>query len=350
MDISAFVASTDIPKTIKKNTEKWRNIIDYALKNSDKFVLVMTLGFNNRSEVKREFKLARKLDKETIYCKYKDMPKDELKIQINKDVIDLSEYEYIEFEDKPDLLNQVGLSLKYGIKSIVKRKGDVFLNHAYEIIKNEGSRLKQTSEPQIEIVMGSNNIQNVWLEPTDENKSIFRGHFFKPYRVTARRYFFEFSTIRENEYLKIYTNGFYHTIMPIYHEKDICSLESIIHDILCHLIYFIKLLNSKKVSINQFVYITFRNISNKLFTLEDRWRRQYSFSKDKFDVRFSFSFAPNLKWVDYKKIFIHMFREIFLELGIDDINNTFIEKIIKDLMSAIVHGIPGIDIKDFEFI
>jgi len=350
MDISAFVASEDIPKTIKKNTEKWRNIIDYALKNSDKFILIMTLGFNNRLEIKREFKLARKL-KDIIYCKHKNVPKDELKIQINEDCIDLSEYEYIEFEDKPDLLSQVGLLLKYGIKSTVKREGDIFLNHAYEIIKNEGKRLKQTSEPQLEIVIGSDNLHNIWLERNDDvNKSKLRGHFFKPYQVTARRYFFEFSTIRENEYLKIYTNGFYHTIIPIYCETNGCSLEAIVYDILCHLIYFIILLNSNKVTNNQFFYIIFRNISSKLFTLEYRWRKKYSFPKDYYDVNFLFNFTPNLKWVNYKNVFIYMFKEIFQELGIDDVNDIFIEEIIKNLISTIAHDVSGFDIKEFEFI
>lgn len=362
LDISAFFAKEDIPKIIKKNTDKWRKYVDCALKKCSKFVLIMTLGFNNRPEIKREFKLARKLGKDIIHCKYTDMPKDDLKIKIDGDFIDLSEYNYIEFKDKHDLLNKLGLLLIHGIKPKIKREGDVFLNHAYKIIRNEGRILKQTSEAQLEIVIGSDNLENIWLNPNNENKLILFGHFFRPKRITTRRYFFEFLNICENEYLKIYTNGFYHIIIPIHSEALVCSLESIIYDILSHLIYFIRFLNFKKVQNDQFILIIFRNISSIVFTLGSLWRNKYSFPKDKYDVSFFFHFTPNLKWDDYKKLFIYIFKDIFLELGIDDVKDTFIEKTLKSLVSTIVNhvilplnitmyniSIPRIDIKDFKF-
>jgi hypothetical protein len=106
-DIDAFLDEEDIPKSIKSKTEEWRAWIDKAIMNSDRFVLVMTVGFNTRREVLRELELAIENNIERIHCRHRDLGRRDLLVEIEGKQIDLSRFEYVTFDSEADLVRKV---------------------------------------------------------------------------------------------------------------------------------------------------------------------------------------------------------------------------------------------------
>lgn len=111
-DTDAFLDEEDIPKSIKSGTEEWRAWIDKAIINSDRFVLIMTIGFNTRREVLRELELAMDNNIERIHCRHKDLGGKDLLVEIEGKQIDLSRYEYVTFDSEADLVRKVVMILK----------------------------------------------------------------------------------------------------------------------------------------------------------------------------------------------------------------------------------------------
>jgi len=72
-----------------------------AIINSKYFVTIVTILAPDSNELKREIKLAKKLNKEIIVCRHKDV----LKYQLSK--LGLKEYQWIDFETKEDLARKV---------------------------------------------------------------------------------------------------------------------------------------------------------------------------------------------------------------------------------------------------
>lgn len=55
---TAFLDREDIHGDINEDTDDWRFQIDRGIARSKNFILVMTLGFQDRPEIKREWKIA----------------------------------------------------------------------------------------------------------------------------------------------------------------------------------------------------------------------------------------------------------------------------------------------------
>jgi len=121
---NAFLDNTDIPKVIQPKTAEWRKIRDRALKNCQRFILIMTKGFNARKELLSELRLAMNLGKERIHCKHEDLDNSDLVVEIDNKLINLSESEYQEFDDEPDLLRKLLKILNLQKKSQQNRLPD----------------------------------------------------------------------------------------------------------------------------------------------------------------------------------------------------------------------------------
>jgi len=80
--INAFLDVENIPKSIKCDTDEWRTQIDRAILNSQKFVLLMTLGFNTRNEILREIKVAKDNKIERIHFKHSSLKNADLLMKL----------------------------------------------------------------------------------------------------------------------------------------------------------------------------------------------------------------------------------------------------------------------------
>ena len=103
----AFLDLTDIPKEFA-GTEKWFTERDEAIKNSKRFLLIMTIKVDSSEQVVKELTLARTIDN----MKFIYMRHDALKPQIilktsNNDIIDLSEGNQETFINEFDLVRKV---------------------------------------------------------------------------------------------------------------------------------------------------------------------------------------------------------------------------------------------------
>jgi hypothetical protein len=109
---NAFLDNENIHKDVKEETDEWRSQIDQAIKKSKNFVLIMTLGFRERHEIKRELEKAFDNKINVLFFKKEDLDKQELIMRIDNKTTDFSKYEYTPFTNECDLLEKVEETLR----------------------------------------------------------------------------------------------------------------------------------------------------------------------------------------------------------------------------------------------
>jgi len=329
--INAFLDIKDIPKSVKKDSDEWRKIIDESLLNSNKLILLMTLGFNSRPEVLRELKIAIDNKIERIQFKHVNLQKKDLIVKIEDKTLDLSKFQYLEFDDEPDLLRKLGVELT-GSES-TKSKKSIFSRITQNIMNSEGESVRLNDNPMLEVVIGSTNEALEWLPITTDNKKLVG---MAPIRctVTTRRNFFECDS-REDEFLRVHTNGFFHFIVPIIYdtEKNLSWIDVLIHQILDIFVYCTRVMKYKQITSEQSLYVKLRNISNLELTFDGFFfSRRYNFCPEFSEVDFTYSFNPKEGWLKIREIFEKIFKDLCMELGIIDITDSVINKRLFDIL------------------
>lgn len=329
--INSFLDISDIPKSIKKESDEWRKIIDEALLNSKKFILLMTLGFNSRPEVLRELKIASDKKIERIQFKHVNLPEKDLTVKIENKIHDLSKFQYLEFENEPDLLRKLGAEL-FGSVTLENQK-TTFFKFAQDLIYNEGANVRRKNIPMIEIVIGSTNKIENWFPISNDNKKIVQ---MAPIwcNCTTRRKFYECET-RKDTFLRVYPNGFFHFIIPIIFDdqKNLSWIDVIVHQIIDVLIYCIRVMKYRNVNINQSFIAKLRNFTNLEFKFDmSFFHRSYTFCPELTEIDFTNSFNPQDDWKDFRIIFENLFQDLCMELGISDIPESNIKKRIVTIL------------------
>lgn len=352
--INAFLDIKDIPKSVKKDSDEWRKIIDESLLNSNNFILLMTLGFNLRPEVLRELKIAIDNKIERIQFKHVNLPKKDLIVKIEDKTLDLSKFQYLEFDDEPDLLRKLGVELMGSESS--KSKMSIFSRTVQDIINIEGENARIKDYPIIEVVIGSSDEAVAWLPTTTDNKKIV-GMAPISCNVTTRRHFFECET-REDEFLRVHPNGFFHFIVPMIYDtqKNLSCIDVIIHQILDILVYCTRVMKFKQITSEQSLYVKLRNISNLELTFDGLfYRRRYNFCPEFSQVDFTYNFNPNEEWAKIREVFEKIFKDLCMELGISDMSDSNIRKRLFDILrkNQNIHRalglMPGINMDEFGF-
>ncbi|HKZ45382.1 MAG TPA: toll/interleukin-1 receptor domain-containing protein, partial [archaeon] len=123
--LTSFLDEEDIPKSIEKATDEWRSYIDNSIEKSANFILLMTHGFNKRQEVMREIKKAIEAGKKMFLFKHEPLGIYDLTIEIDNKPIDLSKYEYTQFNNENDLVRKVIASL---LGKIGQKRESSFMN------------------------------------------------------------------------------------------------------------------------------------------------------------------------------------------------------------------------------
>lgn len=335
--ISAFLDKEDIPKSVKFDSDEWRKIIDEAILNSHKFFLLMTLGFNLRSEVLRELKLAIDNHIERIHFKHVNLSDKDLIVKIGDEILDLSKFQYTDFDDEPDLLRKLGAELLG--REYAYTKKSVFMKTTQRIINSEGSTARFKDRPIIEVVIGSSDEAIEWFPITPENRKIVGMSPIRCSGITPRRKFFECESESE-EFFRIHTNGFFHFIAPIIYntEKNFGWIDVVIRQILEMFSYSIRVMKLKEINADQTIYVILRNIANFEVTFDNSpWHRRYNFCSESPEVEFVYHLNPTDDWSEIRKTFVKIFRDLCTEVGEIDITDITINRKLYNILKRLEH-------------
>lgn len=346
--VNAFLDTEDIPKTVKDDTDEWRNWVDKAIANSKRFVLLMTWGFNTRPEILRELKVAQENSIERIHLKHVGIDNTNLIMKIGDETLDLSKFQYVEFSDEPDLLRKLGAEL-FGLES-KHRETSVFMETVLKLMNSEGFDARSVDSPIIEVIVGSSDEAVEWFPISPENRDLIWKSPYGCANVTTSRTFFDCDCRSTGEFFRVHTKGFFHLITPIPYDKERneCYIDSIIGRILEIFKFSVKAMKLRNVNANQSMYIILRNISNVEMTF-DRYsiHRGYKFPKGYENVEFKdYQFNPAVAWSETRKLFSKIYRDLCTELSIIEITDTTINK---RLYNIVMGFRKGIEMREFGF-
>ena len=350
---SAFLDIRDIPKSVTDGSDKWYKYRDEALLSSDKFILVMTIGFDKRPEVLHELKLAMDKRLEIIYFKHEELPYD-IEFMIEGRKINLSNYPLNTFYNSPDLLRKTAEILKKPYSTPLVKI--VFEDMVKKYIQSEGDTVRNSGKPMIEIIVGSTNKTVDWLPPNEENKAIVFAspHCFR--NIIPRRNYYECGTLPE-EFFRVHVNGYSHliTLLQIRRE-DFVPIDYLIYRILEMLIYCIRVMKKKNIDTKQSIYIKFRNVRDIKLKFNSFSWRTFNFANDETEPYIK-QFDPKAEWSAFKKLFNAIYKELCIDLGYPDITDLIINR----RLWRIIRGMPeihtsyqpanilSIDLKEFGF-
>ena len=351
---NAFLDKEDIDKNIKEETDEWRSQIDQAIEKSKNLVLIMTLGFKERNEIRRELKKAFYNGINALLFKKEDLDAQELIMRIDNETIDFSKKEYTSFTDECDLLTKVEETLRGKRKP---QKPSSFKNKADELISFEGSEIKQTNKPLLEVVVGARDNSEDWLVSSPENKYLV-SHFPYSCEVASRRKFFECET-EGRFFLKVSTDGFFHVILPLINderEQDLYYVDLIARQIFQILMYCVRIMKFRNLESEQSMLIILRNMGGKKVTFTNTFSHQrYSFANEP-ETRFSFGFSPKDEYKKIAKVLLDIFKELCTEMGCINIEESVIKKRVLEILRYMnelyteyrgIVIIPRISINDF---
>jgi len=325
----AFLDKMDIDRNISEETDEWRSKIDQAIEESNNVVLIMTLGFKGRREIKRELKKAWDNRISVFFFKKDDLDDRELIMEIETEKIDFSKKEYTPFSDECDLLTKVEDTLRG--KPISPKKSS-FLQQAEKLISTEGSEIRQANIPILEMVVGASYNNEEWLPANPQNGSLLS---LNPYcHMRPKRGFFECEPHSREKplgfFLKVTSNGFFHLVNPLRHD-ELFYLDVIFKQILNMLLYCVSVMKNKQLNGKQSAVIYLRNVRNQDIRIGALQRTRYSFSNNDPEPFFA-EFNPSSDLKEIGAVVQKIYEELCQEVGYVDVT----EDIIKRRLRAIV--------------
>jgi len=329
----AFLDKVDIDKNINEETDEWRSQIDQAIEESNNVILIMTLGFKERREIKRELEKAWENGISVFLFKKDDLDDRELIMEIDTKTIDFSKNEYTPFSDACDLLTKVENTLR---GKRVSQKKSSFIQEAEKIIAAEGLEIKQANIPILEMVVGASYDNEEWLPANSQNGNLLSlsPYHYKCGQMRPKRGFFEYEPYNKEKpldfFLKVTTNGFFHLVEPLRHD-ELFYLDVFFHQILEMLFYCITVMKNKQLNTKQSAVIYLRNVRNLDVRLVSFQRARYSFSNSAPEPFFA-EFNPSSDWKEIGAVVQKVYGELCQEIGYTDTT----EEIIKQRLREIV--------------
>jgi hypothetical protein len=157
-NLTSFLDKEDIPKNIDEDSENFHLHIDKGIENSKNFVLIMTLRFNERPEVIREFVKARDLKIPIFLFKQDILNTENLYSFYEGDPIDFSAMQYSEFKDECDLLTKVDEA----INTKHKNKKIPYKTRRLNLSKYDDSHKRMTKEQEIAYLSAIRDFKNAF--------------------------------------------------------------------------------------------------------------------------------------------------------------------------------------------
>lgn len=109
-NISAFLDIVDIPREFK-GKQTWIRTRNESIKKSEIFLLIATNGIETAKELKKEIQIARDHNKTFLVYRYYAL-NPEITIVLERERMNLGEFQQISFESKEDLLRKVLSALR----------------------------------------------------------------------------------------------------------------------------------------------------------------------------------------------------------------------------------------------
>ena len=346
---NAFLDTEDISKSIIEETDEWRSHIDHAIEDSTSFILILTLGFKERHEIKRELKKAFDKGINVLLFKKEDLADEELIMKIDNETVDFSKKEYTSFSNECDLLAKVEETLRGKRKP---QKTSLFRSEAEKLIAAEGLEIKQTNKPILEMVVGPSGNSEEWLPTIDhKNRELLS---LSPYcdnycNIKARRNFFECESWSKEKplyfLLRVNADGFFHLVEPLHHDEQYW-LDAIFNQVLDMLLYCITVMKNKQLNTKQSVFICLRNVCGlDVRTVVHFQRFGYSFPNSAPEP-FLAEFNPASNWKEIgivlKKIYIELCQEVSYEITEGEINQRLHEMIKHNFYVCSSHDHRGL--------
>lgn len=351
---STFLDIYDISSSVKENSDEWRISRDESLINSDRLLLIMTIGFNTRAEVLHEIELAKEKGIEILYFKHEDLSydSDDLEVILKGEKINLSKYPLNSFTNGPDLLRKTIKTIEKPDRPLVVES--VFEDVVKKYVESEGNDIRRLTNPMIEIIIGStNNIVN-WLSPNKENDAIVRASPYCLGNIRSYRYYYDIETL-PRVFFRVHINGYFHFLTLLEIETyDFLPLDYLIYDLLELLIYCIRVMKKKKISINQSIYIQFRNMKNIKLKFDRGTIRPRYFPSNELEP-YKKQFNPEDQWSSFKKLFTMIYREICIDLAYPTITDVIINRRLYRILRrmkgirTLYSSIPNVELKELGF-
>jgi hypothetical protein len=195
----------------------------------------------------------------------------------------------------------------------------------------------------LEVLVGPCNSGREWLQPTKPENSFLLSFLF-PYHcnVIARRKFFEFST-NDNVFLKVNTHGFFHVILPLdsHNRSDIYTLDKtqynfdlIAKEIFSILDYCMRIFVFHQIEDEQSIRIIFRDMGGKNIVYLDKLSIASFWFANQPETEFSFEMYPKNGWKGLGKLFCTIFKELCIEMGYVDIDDSAIKERVKMILQS----------------
>ena len=337
----AFLDKVDIDKNINEETDEWRSQIDQAIEESNNVILIMTLGFKERREIKRELEKAWENGISVFLFKKDDLDDRELILEIDTKTIDFSKNEYTPFSDACDLLTKVEDTLR---GKRVSQKKSSFVQEAEKIIATEGLEIKQANIPILEMVVGASYDNEEWLPANSQNGNLLR---LSPYhcncgQMRPKRGFFEYEPYNKEKpldfFLKVTTNGFFHLVEPLRHD-ELFYLDVFFHQILEMLFYCITVMKNKQLNTKQSAVIYLRNVRNLDVRLGSFQRARFSFSNSAPEPFFA-EFNPSSDWKEIGVVVQKVYGELCQEIGYTDTTEEIIKQRLREIVRSNFYRSP----------
>lgn len=356
---TAFLDRENIPKNVKEETDDWRSHVDQGIEKSKNFVLIMTLGFNQRPEIRRELKVAFNKGINVFLFKKEDLDSEDLVMQTENGLTDFSKQEYTQFKNECDLLQKVEDRIRGKRK---QQEISTFMSESNKLISTEGLEIKQTSASLLEIVIGPSGNGAEWLPINIQlNRDLLsmNPYCYNRCNFNAKRHYFECEPWSREKpidfFLRVKSNGFFHLVEPLEQGENIW-LDTIFSRILEMLFYCIRVMRYKQLNSKQSAHIYLRKVHGLEVKTEGHFQRFHYFFSNNDPEPFLAEFNPMDDWKEIGIVIKKMFEDICREVSFD-IDEESVNLRLRDLIKSSGVGnwtygsifLPAINADDFGF-
>ncbi len=271
-NISAFVASEDIPKSIKNLSDEWRTQINEAIASCNIFILVLS-DAQLTTEMTWEVGLAleRKKTDATMalmICRYQKIPRTSADI-LSKTGFDTANFQQIDFADKVDLARNVNLEIDDSGSPMktVEHSGTASIDFERKLSQILTPRREEIG-PNAQILVGPITKVDDYLKVTKENAVMFTS--FTPSfllidytKTTPRRDRYQFESYEKPIHFEVYVDGYFHSTFPIPLENNnTVWVGNIVFRICSFLFYTVRVLKFRNVTAQQRIHIELSGFKN----------------------------------------------------------------------------------------
>lgn len=243
-------------------------------------------------------------------------------------------------------------SLKSNIRSLIESIKIPSRLPKESIFESKWAKLKKIkgvpSEPVMELFIGATSKTKEWLPTNRENLDLMRciPSIFENQEVVPRRKHFEFKSRSPEIFVRMYSDGFFQCVLPLWEasredsEVKYYHLHLIMAEIAEPLFFLVRVMKLKEIKTEYKLKLDLHGVSGLQVSPFSRksafWlsRKTWSFSEDADSLSYQKTFNPKEKWVSVFNLLCEIYKEICIDLGIIDIKDENISQNVKEVISS----------------